>query len=360
MTMSERCVGGWARWLAVLAALALALTVAPLSASADEHDDELFCADVPPADIADRDEARATHRPNVDCVIATGISVGTTINDVTYYLPRNVVTRGQMATFIANTLDATEIDLPEPDAEDGVTFTDITGHTHADNIRRIANAGIVRGTGDNQFSPNAPITRQQMATFVVQAGAYAYDATLGEGDWTPDGDYFGDVAATNTHFANINLGFELALFSGTTPPTDTPRSGNFSPAVTVLRDQMATFLVNLAQFIFEGEWVEVPPEQQTPPVFQGSTPPDGATNVSTAVTPSANFDSPLSQDNSTATLNCDGNAIPGNSSILFDNVLFFSPNNPLPHGATCTANFTAVGTAGGSTLVQVSFVVADS
>jgi hypothetical protein len=258
MTMTDCLVG--ARWVAVVAALALALALAPVTgASAEEHDDELFCVDVPPADIADRGDVSPTHLANVDCVLDAGIARGTTIDGATFYLPRNRVTRGQMATFIAQTLDATEIDLPEPDAEGGVTFTDITGHTHADNIRRIANAGIVRGTGNNQFSPNDHITRQQMATFVVQAGAYAYDATLGEGDWTPDGDYFGDVNAANTHFANINLGYELALFSGTTPPGEEPRSGVFTPARTVIRDQMATFLVNLAQFIFEGEWVEVDP-----------------------------------------------------------------------------------------------------
>ena len=104
----------------------------------------------------------------------------------------------------------------------------------------------------------------------------------------------------------------------------------------------------------------VEPEPTPPPVFHGSNPSNGASNVSPNVTPSANFDTALSETDSNATLICDATSIDGDSSIFLNNVLVFTPTDPLPYGATCTANYTAVGASGGSTQVQVSFVVEDA
>ena len=57
------------------------------------------------------------------------------------------------------------------------------------------------------------------------------------------GDHFRDV--NGTHANSINAGYEAGLFTGTNAPTAEPRSGTFSPASAVLRDQMATFLVRM-------------------------------------------------------------------------------------------------------------------
>lgn len=59
--------------------------------------------------------------------------------------------------------------------------------------------GIAKGTGDGVFSPNAPVTREQMATFVVRyASIYNYEmVSLGENvvDSFADADKISNFAA---------------------------------------------------------------------------------------------------------------------------------------------------------------------
>ncbi len=79
----------------------------------------------------------------------------------TLFCPDGLVTRGQMATFLARALDlpATSTDF----------FTDDEGNTHEGNINRVAAAGITAGCGPNTFCPNGLVTRAQMATFLSRA-----------------------------------------------------------------------------------------------------------------------------------------------------------------------------------------------
>ena len=194
------------------------------------------CDPAPAADIRDRSSVREVHRTSVDCVIHTRISVGTGERQ---YGPAGVVTRGQMATFLVNTLAAAgeAARLPEA-AEDA--FDDIAGTVHRENINRLAAAELVSGRA-GRFSPDAPITREQMATFMTGAARFA-----GVDLPRRPGDHFGDVSRRSVHHANINAGFEAELFAGVTAPApDVARSGRFAPGGTVARDQMASFLVNL-------------------------------------------------------------------------------------------------------------------
>ena len=183
------------------------------------------CAGAPLAAVADRGDARQVHRAAVDCVIVTRISVGVAADR---YGPGRPVTRGQMATFVVNTLRAAGATLPPGGGP--AEFTDLAGSVHADSINRLARVGVVAGTGRNRFDPDGVITRAQMASFLVAA------AEVAGADVPAGGDHFSDVGGV--HAGNINSGYEVGLFSGT-------GSGRFSPAREVLRDQMATFLVNL-------------------------------------------------------------------------------------------------------------------
>ena len=190
------------------------------------------CAGVPVASVVDRDGARQVHRPAVDCVIFTRISVGVAADR---YGPSRPVTRGQMATFVVSTLRAAGATPPAGggDAE----FSDLGGSVHAESINRLARAGVVAGTGRNRFEPDAVVTRAQMASFVVgAAAAVGVDLAAGKS-------HFDDVGGP--HAENINSGHEAGLFSGTD-------NGQFSPARDVLRDQMATFLINLLQLTYKG------------------------------------------------------------------------------------------------------------
>lgn len=104
----------------------------------------------------------STHAGGIDAVAAAGITAGCTPNA---YCPRNAVTRGQMATFLARALN-----LTDPGPYSVWTFTDVQYFdVHAPGIRAVAQAGISVGLPDGSFGPNAPVTRGQMATFLDRA-----------------------------------------------------------------------------------------------------------------------------------------------------------------------------------------------
>lgn len=78
------------------------------------------------------------------------------------YCPDRGVTRAQMATFIAKALD-----LP---ARSSPRFRDVPrSNVHAGNISAIARAGITSGCGNGKYCPDEIVTREQMATFLVNA-----------------------------------------------------------------------------------------------------------------------------------------------------------------------------------------------
>lgn len=111
----------------------------------------------------------------VDQLAALSIARGRT---PTSFAPGDVVTRAQMAQFLARFLRAapvgpggSDIDDVRPDDE---IFTDI-GHLNRDahdSIRRLYEMGVTTGTGYNTFSPERPVTRGQMAAFITRALAH--------------------------------------------------------------------------------------------------------------------------------------------------------------------------------------------
>jgi|GEM_PF-5413332 len=100
-----------------------------------------------------------THGTAIAAVIDAGVAGG--YPDATFR-PDADVTRGQMAAFLAG---AMELDL----GGDGQRFADAAGTTHAAAIEAIAAAGVTSGFPDGSFRPSAPVTRGQMASFLVAA-----------------------------------------------------------------------------------------------------------------------------------------------------------------------------------------------
>jgi len=95
---------------------------------------------------------------------STGVTKGCNppIND--HFCPDNLVTRGQMAAFLNRALDLT--------AATGDTFTDDNGSVFELDIEKLAATGITRGCNppiNDQFCPNSPVTREQMAAFLHRA-----------------------------------------------------------------------------------------------------------------------------------------------------------------------------------------------
>ena len=70
-----------------------------------------------------------------------------------------------MASFIARALD-----LP-PATHD--YFSDDNGQTHEADINKVAEAGITGGCADGRYCPTGPVYREQMASFLARALAYA-------------------------------------------------------------------------------------------------------------------------------------------------------------------------------------------
>jgi hypothetical protein len=108
-------------------------------------------------------------------------------------------------------------------------FTDVlAGAPEAPFINEIYCRGIAGGCGANLYCPTQPVTRAQMAVFLVGA--------LGENPSGAVNDaYFGDVA--DDAFAGfINRLHELAITSGC-------GGGNFCPSLALARKEMAVFLV---------------------------------------------------------------------------------------------------------------------
>jgi hypothetical protein len=195
------------------------------------------CAGVPVATAyVDRATARDAHERSIDCVISRAIAVGAVRNATWYYEPLGDVTREQMASFIVNALRAAGVDTEWPELPEEDAFGDIADSAHRANINLLAAAEIVSGVDAESYDPSGLITRAQMATFMVAAAQFASDVTLTESG----GQRFSDVEG-NTHADNIEIGSDSGLFSGTA-------IGRFSPARTVARDQMASFLTNLLVF----------------------------------------------------------------------------------------------------------------
>jgi len=89
----------------------------------------------------------------------------------------------------------------------------------------VAAAGITSGCAPNKYCPDDPVSRGQMASFLVRA----LGLTAGAGV-----DAFTDDDGT-THEANINRLRYAGLTSGCTPTT-------YCPNADVTRGQMAAFL----------------------------------------------------------------------------------------------------------------------
>ena len=218
-----------------LAAIAVALAVgsAGVGTAGANHviDDEDPCPPgvaVTAAPFGDRGSIDATHRLKVDCAFALDIVEGRNGR----YLPDQSVNREQMASYIARSLVAAGYTLPAP-TDQG--FRDIGGSAHRDNINRLAAIGVVEGETSSRYNPGAPVRRDQLASFLVRAAAFAYgdDALTAEGTGQ-----FTDVTG-GPHRGNVEAAYELfGLVLGRAP-------GRFDPGAPAQRDEMASFVVRL-------------------------------------------------------------------------------------------------------------------
>jgi hypothetical protein len=169
-----------------------------------------------------QDDNGNVHEGNIEAIAAAGVTKGCNPPTNDRYCPGGVVTRGQMAAFIVRALG-----LPASDVD---AFVDDDESEFEDNINAMAAAGVTKGCNppDNtMFCPDAKVSREVMAAFIVRAFGYLDD---GGGDLFLDDDtsiFEGDIDRLAT--AGVTLGCN--------PPTN----DRYCPKDPVLRDQMASF-----------------------------------------------------------------------------------------------------------------------
>jgi predicted enzyme related to lactoylglutathione lyase len=140
--------------------------------------------------------------------------------------PGDPVTRAQMATFLWR-----YDERPEPASLD-TSFTDVpAGRFYSKAVAWLAEQGITTGTTPTTFSPDDPVSRGQMATFLWRYSGSPEPASLNTS--------FTDVPAGRFYSKAVAWLVEQGITTGTTPAT-------FSPDDPVSRGQMATFLWRLA------------------------------------------------------------------------------------------------------------------
>jgi hypothetical protein len=104
------------------------------------------------------DDERSAHEADINRVAAAGITTGCT---ATRYCPGAVVTREQMASFLARALN-----LPSTSRD---YFTDDERSVHESNINRLAASGITAGCSATRYCPTGTVTRAQMVAFLRRA-----------------------------------------------------------------------------------------------------------------------------------------------------------------------------------------------
>ena len=104
------------------------------------------------------DDESSIHEPNINLVAKAGIATGCS---ATRYCPTTLVSREQMASFLARAL---KLAGTAPDA-----FTDDEQSIHEPNINLVAKAGVATGCGAGKYCPTANVTRGQMAAFLHRA-----------------------------------------------------------------------------------------------------------------------------------------------------------------------------------------------
>ncbi|MDX1449469.1 MAG: S-layer homology domain-containing protein [Acidimicrobiia bacterium] len=188
--------------------------------------------DTPPPPASERfedlDDLGQETLDAIDTLVELGITNGTS---ATTYSPHSEVTRWQMALFVSRQLQEHGVSLPEPTYQG---FTDLEGLSAQtiDAISQIAALGVTTGTDSDSYTPDAPVTRWQMALFMTRVLSEAgFD--LPAADSADFVDISGLDAETQVAIGQLA---ELGVVFGT-------GGDRYSPDAPVSRWQMALFIV---------------------------------------------------------------------------------------------------------------------
>lgn len=179
--------------------------------------------------------ASDVHLADINCAAWWGLAHGTSSST---YTPGGTLTRGQMAGFIARLVTTAGGQLP---ANPRDAFPDDENSVFSQQIDQLAALGIVRGTTDGLYHPEATVTRAQMASFVNRAYSYINGAPLG-----PAASGFPDVATGSAQATDIDDVAGAGIAVGYA-------DGTFRPSQPVTREEVASFLARVLDvFVTQG------------------------------------------------------------------------------------------------------------
>lgn len=200
------------------------------------------------------------HHPGISCLFLWEVASGPRPGR---YAPEQLVTRAQMATFIARVLTEAGASLPSSPPS---AFSDVPpGSTHAQAINQLASVGVVTGT-DGRYRPEGEVSRAQMTSFIMRAAALVAGSPL-----PPGSDAFADDDG-NVHEPNIDRAATAGIAAGTS-------GASFNPSGEVTRAQMGSFLARLLALFVDD--YEVPtratePDPPSGPLYRFLVPPGTA------------------------------------------------------------------------------------
>lgn len=176
------------------------------------------------ADVGPKHWARSW----IEAIYRAGITSGCATSP-RRYCPGNQVSRDQMAVFLLRGVEGSSY-VPPPCAAD--PFTDVPmGSAFCPWIQELAARGITLGCGGGKYCPGNPVSREQMAIFLMRA--------LEGGGYTPAPcleSPFADVAPGSLSCGYIRDLADRGISSGC-------GGGNFCPGSPTTRAEMAVFLV---------------------------------------------------------------------------------------------------------------------
>ena len=166
------------------------------------------------------------HREAIECLNWWGIVAG---KSDTSFDPHALVTRGQMASELADLMEAAGFTLPNnpPDA-----FPDDNGTVHEHAINQLAQIGVIHGYTNGNFGPNDDVSRGQVASLVVRAYEVVTNATIPASQ-----EQFTDTKGSG-HEDDINKAFSKGWVNGV-------GEGKYNPAGQTPRDQAASIVARV-------------------------------------------------------------------------------------------------------------------
>jgi hypothetical protein len=144
------------------------------------------------------DDNGSVHEANIEAIAAEGITKGCNPPANDQYCPNQAVTRGEMAAFLERALS-----LPDAGSD---FFGDDDGTIFESSINAVAAAGIVKGCnppGNTAYCPNRSVTRAEMATMLTRSFSYP---AVGTDWFTDDDASVHEAAINSIATAGVTVG----------------------------------------------------------------------------------------------------------------------------------------------------------